>query len=250
MRKICMINQKGGVGKTTTTINLSYGLAKKKKKVLILDLDPQGNINTNLMIPAQRNMYHILVNGENPRTCIHPVNDFLHVIPSDSSLSEAEMILAGKPSRETILKRAMEGIDDYDYVFVDCPPSINLLNQNALLYANEAFIPVATEYLALNALKKMDATIDELNTLFNHNIRITLIIPTMYDRRIKSCILTLSEMKKGYDHLVSNPIGVNSKLKEAPEKGKCIFEHAKGSTGAKDYMKLTERVIEKEYYLI
>jgi chromosome partitioning protein len=249
MRKICIINQKGGVGKTTTTINLAAGLAKKHKKVLIIDLDPQGNVNTNLCIPADKNMYHILVENLNPVQCIYSVSEYIDILPSNNSLSEAEMILVGKPSRETFLKRVLAPIRGYDYVLVDCPPSINLLNQNALLYANEAFIPVATEYLALDALKKMNATIEELNKLFNHNLKITMVIPTMYDRRIKSCITTLSEIKKGFEHLVSSPITINSKLKEAPGKGQNIFDYAKSSTGAKDYMVLTEKVIEGEYYL-
>jgi chromosome partitioning protein len=249
MRKICIINQKGGVGKTTTAINLAAGLAKKHKRVLVLDLDPQGNINTNLCVPAHKTMYNVLVDGEDPRNCIFPVADGLDVIPSNDSLSQAEMILAGRPSRETVLRRAMEGIYEYDYIIVDCPPSINLLNQNALLFANEAFVPVATEYLALDALKKMESTINDLNQLFNHNLRITQVIPTMYDKRIKSCIKTLSEMKKGYDYLVSVPIKINSKLKEAPGTGQNIYEFAAQSNGAKDYAKLTEQVIDCEYYM-
>ncbi|MCB9362270.1 ParA family protein [Candidatus Woesearchaeota archaeon] len=248
MRKICVINQKGGVGKTTTTISLAAGLAKKNKKVLVIDLDPQGNINTHFCLPADKTMYDVLVNGEDPEDAIQHVTEFLHIIPSNSKLSEAEMILAGVSSRETVLKRALQSITRYDYVIVDCPPSISLLNQNALLYAHEAFIPVATEYLALDALKKMQSTIDEINELFGHNLQITMVIPTMYDKRIKSSIQVLGEIKKGFSDLVSQPIRVNSKLKEAPGKGTTIFEYAKSCNGAKDYMKLTEKVIKAEYY--
>ena len=124
MRRICVINQKGGVGKTTTTINLAAGLAAKNKKVLLLDLDPQGNVNTNLCLPAEKTMYNILIDNADPRECIFSVNDYLHVIPSTQALSEAEMILTGRASRETVLRRAMQHVTEYDYVIVDCPPSI------------------------------------------------------------------------------------------------------------------------------
>lgn len=246
MRKVCVINQKGGVGKTTTTINLAYGLAAKNRKVLVLDLDPQGNVNTSFTVPAMKTMYHLLVDGADARECIVSVTDYLHVIPSDGSLTKAEIIMSGQAGREMILKRAMMHINDYDYVLVDCPPSMGLLNQNALLFANEAFIPVATEYLAVDGLRKMEATIDELKELFNHYIDITLVVPTMYDKRIKSCITTLGQIRKGYNGQVGNPIGVNSKLKEAPGEAKTIFEHAKNSKGAKDYEKLVEKVISQE----
>lgn len=246
MRKICIINQKGGVGKTTTTVNLAAGLAAKNKKVLILDLDPQGNVNTNLCLPYEKSMYNLLVDDADPRECITHVNEFLHIIPSTNALSEAEMILTGRASREMVLRRAMQHVTEYDYIIVDCPPSISLLNQNALLFAKEAFIPVATEYLALDALRKMQATITDINELFDHNLRISLVIPTMYDKRIKSSIQTLAEIRKGYNGQVALPIRVNSKLKESPSAGQTIYDHAKSSNGAKDYMKLTEAVIAAE----
>jgi len=247
MRKVCIINQKGGVGKTTTAVNLAIGLARREKKVLLIDLDAQGNIGTSLCVASENNMYDILINDVSPEECIINVDENLDVITSDNRLAKAELIMSGMPSRETILKRKMESITGYDYILMDCPPSINLISQNALLYANEAFIPVATDYLSLDALRKMEATINELNELFNHNVRISTIIPTMYDKRIKSSLTILMDIKKGFSTKVAMPIRINSKLKEAPMKGESIYDYAKNSRGAEDYQKLVDKVITGEY---
>ncbi len=248
MRKICIINQKGGVGKTTTTVNLAAGLAMKDKKVLILDLDPQGNISTSFCAASEKNMYHILVEDVNPYECIINVAENLDIITSDKRLAQAELVLAGMPSRETVLRRRLADLHGYDYVLIDCPPTINLLNQNALLYANEAFIPVVTDYLSIDALRKMEATINELNELFDHNLMISTIIPTMYDKRVRSNIMNLAEIKKGFRDRVAEPIRINSKLREAPASGVNIFEFAKYSNGAKDYLKLVDKVLKSEFY--
>ena len=248
MRKICIINQKGGVAKTTTTINLATCLAQKGKRVLVLDLDPQGNISTCLCVNGEKTMYNLLTEDIEPFDCIVNIAENLDVITSDASLAKAELVLAGETSRETFLKRKMESVFNYDYIIIDCPPSLSLLNINALLYAQEAFIPVATDFLALEALKKMTQTIDEINELFDHDIRITSVIPTMFDKRIKSAKETLTEIKRGYDEIVTDPIRINSKLREAPSAGKDIFEFSKRSRGAQDYAKLAKDVIANEYY--
>ena len=231
MRKICIINQKGGVAKTTTTINLATCLAQKGKRVLVLDLDPQGNISTCLCVNGEKTMYNLLTEDIEPFDCIINISENLDVITSDASLAKAELVLAGETSRETFLKRKMESVFNYDYIIIDCPPSLSLLNIKAL-----------------EALKKMTQTIDEINELFDHDIRITSVIPTMFDKRIKSAKETLSEIKRGYDEIVTDPIRINSKLREAPAAGKDIFEFAKRSRGAQDYAKLAKDVIANEYY--
>ena len=248
MRKICIINQKGGVAKTTTTINLATALAANEKRVLIIDLDPQGNVGTSLCVQNDKSMYDLLINDADPYDCIVSVSPNLDMIPSDSALAKAELIMSGQTSRETVLRRKLESVFNYDYIIIDCPPSLSLLNVNALLYANEAFVPVSTDFLALDALKKMSQTISEINELFDHDIKITQVIPTLYDKRSKACVETLKEIKRGYDELVSNPIRMNSKLREAPSHGKDIFEYAKRSPGALDYKKLAQMVMEAEEY--
>ncbi len=248
MRKICIINQKGGVAKTTTTINLATALAANEKRVLIIDLDPQGNVGTSLCVQNDKSMYDLLINDADPYDCIVSVSPNLDMIPSDSALAKAELIMSGQTSRETVLRRKLEPVFNYDYIIIDCPPSLSLLNVNALLYANEAFVPVSTDFLALDALKKMSQTISEINELFDHDIKITQVIPTLYDKRSKACVETLKEIKRGYDELVSNPIRMNSKLREAPSQGKDIFDYAKRSPGALDYKKLAQMVMEAEEY--
>jgi len=248
MRKICIINQKGGVAKTTTTISLATCLAVKGKRVLVIDLDPQGNVGTSLCIKLEKTVYDLLVNEEEVSECIINVSENFDAIISDSSLAKAELILAGQTSRETVLRRKLEPVFNYDYIFIDCPPSLSLLNINALIFSQEAFVPVATDFLALEALKKMTNIIDEINELFDHDLRITNVIPTMFDKRSKASKQTLEQIRIGYEDLVTEPIRVNTKLKEAPSVGKDIFDFAKSSRGAKDYLKLTQSVMANEYY--
>lgn len=248
MRKICVVNQKGGVGKTTTVVNLATGLARRKKKVLILDLDPQGNISTCLGASSQKDMYDLLVNKEDPKQIALEVEPNLHIITSSGRLAEAESVMMGRPNRERILNKVMEDVtdDDFDFILMDCPPSINLLNQNALLFADEALIPSATETLSFIGLKKMIDVIDEYNNLFDHDLVIGGILPTMYDRRNRVCVEILGKMEDEYNGMVQEPIRVNSKLIEAPGYSKSIFDYAKSSRGAQDYKTLVEFVIKND----
>ncbi|MFH1649623.1 MAG: ParA family protein [Candidatus Woesearchaeota archaeon] len=248
MRKIAVINQKGGVGKTTTTVNLASGLANKGNKVLILDLDAQGNVSTCLGVKATKHMYHLLVERKEPWECITKINENLHVIPSNEMLEKAEILLSGEPARETVLRRAMDELEGYDFVFIDCPPSLGLLNQNALLYADEALIPVSTEYLGVDALKKMLIAIDTLNDIFKHHLRVSAIVPTMYDKRNKTCIESIRTIRQSYNGVVTEPIRMNSKLKEAPSKKQSIFDYAKSSSGALDYGRLVDRFATNGFY--
>lgn len=247
MRKIAIINQKGGVGKTTTTINLASGLAKKGFRVLILDLDGQGNISTALNLDAEKDMYSMLVEKQDPEKCMIEIRENISVIASNDTLEKAEVIMSGQPSRETILKRAMQDVRGFDYIFLDCPPSLSILNQNAILYAEEAFLPASTDYLGVDALRKMMKEIDTINGIFNHECDVTMIIPTMYDGRNKTCKEHLKVIREEFNGTpISDPIRINSKLKEQPKTGKTIFEYANSSRGAQDYKKLVEKVAKQK----
>lgn len=250
MRKICVINQKGGVGKTTTAVNLAAGLSRKKRDVLIIDLDPQGNVSTYLGIDEQdreQTVYDLLINNAEPDECVIPITPNFDLISSDLSLTEAELILSGKSARETIFKKAMNKLEKYyDYIIVDCPPSIGLLNINALMYCDEAFIPVATDFLALTGLKQMLDIIDQINTVFEHDLKVSAIIPTLYNIRSRLNKEILKKMSTEFKGIVYEPIRMNAKLQECPASGCVIYDYDKKSRGALDYKQLVKEVIASE----
>ncbi len=246
MRKICIINQKGGVGKTTTTVSLATGLAAAGRNVLVIDLDPQGNIATCLGLPPGKTVYHFLVEGRSFAECIQRAGEHLYVLPSTEALTKAELILAGEQSRETFLKRKMKEVKGYDYILIDCPPSLGLLNQNALIYADEAIIPTSTDPLGVDALRKMTEAIATINDLFGHDLKIGSVIPTMYDARLRTCQESLAAIQERHYERVTSPVRVNSKLREAPKHGQAIFAYAKSSNGAKDYRSVLQFVQQQE----
>lgn len=246
MRKICIINQKGGVGKTTTTISIAAGLSRNKKKVLIIDLDAQGNLATSLNVEYEKDLYHVLTENADVRQCTKYLGKNLDIIPSKETLTKTESLITNLDDKELLLRDKLSKIKGYDYVLIDCPPSLGLLNQNAMLYANEAFLPVSTDHLGFDALEKMTGVIDAINKRFSHNIRITKVIPTMYDKRIRSCTTYLDRIRSSFYEYTTHPIRINSKLKEAPSKGMSIFSYAPASRGAKDYAKLVKIIINEE----
>ena len=248
MRKICVINQKGGVGKTTTSVNVGWGLAREGKKVLIIDLDAQGNISTCLPAESKKDLFDLLIEGADIGECISHVTENLDILKSRETITKAELILVGEQSRETVLRRKLDGLKryNYDYVLLDCPPSLGLLNQNAILYCNEALIPASTDVLGYDGLKKMVAAINKINDVFGHSCTITKIVPTLFDIRNKICVSTLKQMQSEFYELVSDPIRINAKLKEAPSVKKSIFEYDKSSRGAEDYKNLVKQVVRDE----
>ncbi|MFP4135611.1 MAG: ParA family protein [Candidatus Acetothermia bacterium] len=244
MKKIAIINQKGGTGKTTTAVNLGKGLADRGIKTLLIDVDPQGNLATWFGKDFERTLYHLLVENETPESCIVQVEEDLYMIPSDESTAQAEKILTGKTSRETMLKRRLEGLDSYEIVVLDCPPSLSLLNQNALVYAESAFVPVSMDYLALVGVRNILKNIKRINELLEYEIEVELVIPTFFDIRTNESKEILEKLKDHFDGKVTEPIRTNVRLSESASYNQSIFDYAPNSHGAEDYEKLVERVIE------
>ena len=247
MRKICVINQKGGVGKTTTSVNLAAGLAREGKSVLLVDLDPQGNISTSLKCYPKKDIFDLLFNNATVQECTVELGKNLTVIPSKETLTKAETLLQKEEQKHHLLSKKLMSISGkYDYVIVDCPPSLGLLNQNAILFAQEAFIPVATDYLSYDALQKMNEAITDINSFYDHFCKVSRIIPTMFDKRNKLAKEILNKMNSDFYGLVAEPIRICSKIKESPKYGKSVFKHAPYSRGSQDYKTLVRHVLYDE----
>ena len=246
MRSICIFNHKGGVGKTTTAINLAAGLSRHDKKVLLVDLDPQGNLDVSLKANAEFSAYDALTGKVPIQQCIVNIAKNFDMIASTENLTKIEYYLSHQQGGNEVFKKMLNSIKGYDYMIIDCPPSLGLLNQCVLSFAKEAFVPVATDFLGVDALKKMPSVVAEINKHYNHNLRISKIIPTMFDKRNKICNEMLTLINQDYPQQASHPIRNNTKIKEAPKYGKSIFSYAKSSPGAQDYGKLVEDVIVME----
>jgi chromosome partitioning protein len=249
MRTICIINQKGGVAKTTTAVSVAAGLARAGKQVLLVDMDPQGNIAHSLETNARYDLYHFLTGQCSHLDCTVSLGTGLEVITSTDSLTKLNTDLNKQKNPLGVVKEKFGQITGYDYVIFDCAPSLGMLNQNVMLFAREAIIPVSTTYLSLTGLTYMKEAIDEINNHFGHELKITHIVPTMHDARNRTNKSMHSKLKEDYGDLVTNPIRINAKLAEAPASGKSIFGYDPRSRGAKDYGELVETVLKGEEHL-
>jgi chromosome partitioning protein len=247
MRKIAFVNQKGGVGKTTSAVNIGAGLTRLKKKVLMIDLDPQANLTYSLGFEAddaRSNIYDYL-KGVASYADVVQEKDGYKAIASHISLAGADLEFSVAPGREMILQeRIGEDVDDIDYLLIDCPPSLGLLTLNALCAAIEVFIPIQTEYLALQGVKQLMDTVDKVQKRVNPHLQITGVIATRYDGRKllnREVVDILKDQFK--ESLFKTVIRENISLAEAPSWGKTIYDYRPKSYGADDYMKLCKEII-------
>lgn len=243
---IAVLNQKGGVGKTTTTINVAAALAKSGKSVLVVDLDPQANATSGLGIDKnslQFSIYNVLTDSVPAADVIvHTHIDGLSVLPATTSLAAAEQELVSVLSRETVLKQAM-GTLVYDYILIDCPPSLGLLSINALVAADSVLIPVQTEFYALEGLGLLMQTIQRVQAGLNQNLRLKGVVMTMVDARNALSGQVIAEVKKHFgEHVFQTFVPRNVRLAESPSYGKTIFEHDKWSKGARAYKALAKEM--------
>jgi chromosome partitioning protein len=244
---VAVLNQKGGVGKTTSTINIAAAIAKTGKSVLVIDLDPQANATSGLAIDKNQlasSVYNILINGNDARDAVLPTRvDNLHILPATPSLAAAEQELVAVMAREGVLKRAIEGLQ-YDYIIIDCPPSLGLLSVNALVAAESVLIPVQTEFYALEGLGLLMQTIQRVQQGLNTDLQLLGVVMTMVDTRNALSAQVIAEVRKHFgDYVFKTVVPRNVRLAESPSFGKTIFEHDKWSKGARAYKALAKEVM-------
>lgn len=246
MKTIAFTNQKGGVGKTTSTINVGAGLSKEGKSVLLIDLDPQANLTYSLRKSSTRletSIYDVLKGRIEPDEAIINHSGF-DIIPSSIDLSGAEMEFVNEPAREMLLKNILSKVSkDYDYILIDCPPNLGLLTLNAFTAVKEIFIVLQSEYLALHGLSKLMDVIRVVKERLNPDIEISGIICTLYDSRKNLNREVVDHIKDYFGSKVFKTIiRDNVALAEAPSHHKTIFEYDPGSHGAKDYLALAKEI--------
>ncbi|MEM1226726.1 MAG: AAA family ATPase [Planctomycetota bacterium] len=262
MRSIAVINQKGGVGKTTSSVNMAAALARSGRRVCVMDLDPQAHASLHLGVSAvdgEPSMYEVLCGDMAISAARQSVNENLTVVPSNLDLAAAELELAGEVGREMILRDKLEDDDtSFDYLILDCPPSLGVLTVNALVAVDEVFLPLQPHFLALHGLSKLLRTIEIVSRRMNEGLRLSGVMLCMYDSNTRLAAEVSSDIdqffgvaKDGRDFFrgakfFDTRIRRNIRLAEAPSFGQSIFEYASDSNGAEDYMRLAEEVIEQE----
>ncbi|MCJ8166658.1 AAA family ATPase [Pontibacter sp. E15-1] len=236
---VAVINQKGGTGKTTTTINLGSALSKRGKKVLLLDLDPQSNLSYSLAVTQpEATLADVLLGGKSIKDVIIPKDD-LWLVPGSNELVDVEISLVTQPEREKFLKRILAEAKGFDYILIDCPPSLSVLTLNALTAAQEVLIPLQMEVLTLQGLDQIMNTVEKVRKAFNPGLRIKGIVVVMFDMRRKLSQEVLEYLRENVtEKIFDSQIRLNVKLAEAPSFGRSILDYDASSNGAKDYRAL------------
>lgn len=240
VRTIAVLNQKGGTGKTTTAVSIAAGLALRGKRTLLVDLDAQGSVSVSLGINAKKTIREILCDGIPASQVSVSARPMLDVIASDHRMAQVEIDLVSAPDRTRVLSRRMAPVvgadSEYDFIVLDCAPSLSLMNQNALVFAREVLVPVSCDYLALVGVKQILRTLRHVNETLNHPVEVAGVLPTFFDVRNKISKQAVEALAGYFKGRVLPPIRVNAKLKEAPAQQKTIFEYAPDSHGATDYL--------------
>lgn len=250
-RAIVIANQKGGVGKTTTAINLSATLAEMEQKVLVIDIDPQGNTSSGLGVEkdeVENTIYELLLGETSIEECLQKeIIENLDIISSNINLAAAEIELTGFEEKEYILKKALDQIRDrYDFIIIDCPPSLNTLTINAMCAANTVLVPIQCEYYALEGLSQLMNTVNLVKDRLNPELEIEGVVFTMYDARTNLSLQVVENVKNNLDQKIYKTIiPRNVRLAEAPSYGMPITKYDAKSTGAESYRLLAEEVIHR-----
>jgi chromosome partitioning protein len=239
-RVIAISNLKGGIGKTTTVVNLGAGLALKGARVLLVDVDAQGNLAMALGVQPRRTIYELLVDGAQAADCVLNARPNLDLIAADQALLGVQPIIAQRPDWSRVLEQGLRPLFGvYDFILIDSGGSLTVLNTNALVCASDVLVPTAVEHFSL---KSIDLLFSQVARVKGHNGGIRMIIPTMYDPRMRQSGELLDALRRRYGTLVAEPVRVNVRLSEAPTLGRTIYEYDPRSRGAADYALLVERV--------
>lgn len=252
-RIIAVANQKGGVGKTTTAINLSAGLAELGNKVLILDIDPQGNASTGLGISLdvrKATTYDVISGDVRLEDAILPTAvENLEIVPANTDLSSADISLSGRAQRSFLLSSALteaDGLEKYDYILIDCPPSLNILTVNAMVAAHSILVPLQSEFFALEGLSQLILTVREVRQTANPDLKIEGIVMTMYDRRNNLSLQVEEDARQNMGDLVfKTVIPRNVRLSEAPSYALPVLAYDPMSTGATAYRALAKELVDR-----
>jgi chromosome partitioning protein len=247
MKRYAVMTMKGGTGKTTTAVNLAHGLSLSGRRVLLIDCDPQRNVSVTFGVDSEQGLAQLLTSGD---VDILQIRENLFLIDSGGrKLVEVELILGNKVNRERRLLESLKYLKGCDFVICDCPPSVNLINVNALAFSDEVIIPVSMDYLSQVGAQQTLGIMEELQNLAGNNSFSFRILPTFYDARTRMSKQVLERVSYDYgDRMFNTVIRVNSALREAPGHNKTIYEHAPLSRGAFDYYRLTEEVLNAHEY--
>lgn len=243
---LAILNQKGGTGKTTTSVSLAAGLAEHGHQVLLVDLDSQGHIGISLGVEPEHTLYDVVVEDRPLEACVEGARPNLDVLCADDTLADAEIHLARlEGRRDRVLTERFGETPDYDFVILDCGPSLSLLNKNALTYAEHLIVPVGCDYLSLVGVKQVMRTLKKVNRALMNPIDLLGILPTFYDMRNNISEESIKTLESHFHEKVLSPIRVNTRLKEAPGENQTIFEYAPNSRGAEDYREVVDWLAEQ-----